>query len=292
MSTRRSNSKRGASRPRDLVGLAVLVLVLIFVILSRSGEEQRRGQSQAPRPQTGPAFPTPASPPIPTANPLKIALEAPADIERRPGVGVAVLVDVSGSMNQPVQGADGRMRLKIDVARRSVLGLLGQCATFAKANPERNVQVGVYEFSMRDRQAACRAVIPIGPLDLAAAQGAVGNMHPGGSTPIGNAIIQAKRDLDRTGLSRLHILTVTDGENNQGYDPADVVNAMMTLPEESRASVYFIAFDIGADRFKSISDAGGLVLAAANETELQQTLDYILTGKILAEQPQVTPAKQ
>jgi hypothetical protein len=65
----------------------------------------------------------------------------------------------------------------------------------------------------------------------------------------------------------------------------------MALPDENRASIYFIAFDIAAAKFEAVRNAGGLVLAASNETELQQTLDYVLTGKILAEQPQVTPAK-
>jgi hypothetical protein len=34
-----------------------------------------------------------------------------------------------------------------------------------------------------------------------------------------------------------------------------------------------------------------MVLAAANERDLQQTLDYVLTGKILAEQTSPGPGK-
>jgi len=34
-----------------------------------------------------------------------------------------------------------------------------------------------------------------------------------------------------------------------------------------------------------VRDNGGLVLSAANAQELNQTLDYVLTGKILVEQP-------
>ena len=35
----------------------------------------------------------------------------------------------------------------------------------------------------------------------------------------------------------------------------------------------------------AVRDAGGLVPGATNESELQQNFDYILTGKILAEEP-------
>ncbi len=35
----------------------------------------------------------------------------------------------------------------------------------------------------------------------------------------------------------------------------------------------------------SAESRGGLVLGASNEQELRQTLDYVLTGRILVEQP-------
>jgi hypothetical protein len=53
-------------------------------------------------------------------------------------------------------------------------------------------------------------------------------------------------------------------------------------PEGSVPSIYFVAFDAGADRFNAVRDAGGLVLAAANARDLTETLDPLLTGRILA----------
>ena len=50
-------------------------------------------------------------------------------------------------------------------------------------------------------------------------------------------------------------------------------------------SNYFVAFDVAAAKFNSVRDSGGLVLAASNESDLKSTLDYLLTGKILVEQP-------
>jgi hypothetical protein len=269
----------------------ILAVILLVILVASHFADRDRGRPSSPPSSTGPAFPAPSSPPLLAVSPLRRALEPPEGVERKVGIGAAVLVDVSGSMGSAVPDADGRYRSKIEIARRSVLDLLQQCDRFARGNPDRNIQVGVYEFSSLDRVPPCRVVIPIDRLDLAAARMAIGRMRPAGNTPIGDAVVRAKQDLDRTGLSRLHILVVTDGENNQGYAPADVVNAVMALPDENRASVYFIAFDIAAERFNTVRNAGGLVLAASNETELRQTLDYVLTGKILAEQPQVTPAK-
>ena len=98
-------------------------------------------------------------------------------------------------------------------------------------------------------------------------------------------MIVAKRNLDATGLSKRHILVITDGENTTGYSPSDVTQVISSQSDMDRASIYFVAFDVAAAKFNSVREAGGLVLAASNETDLKGTLDYLLTGKILAEQP-------
>jgi len=108
-------------------------------------------------------------------------------------------------------------------------------------------------------------------------------MHADGGTPIGNAMITAKRALDATGVSRRHLLVITDGENTDGYAPDDVTAAIGRRPETERPSIYFVAFDIDATRFNRVRDAGGLVLGAASGKELGTTLDSLLRGKILIE---------
>jgi len=224
------------------------------------------------------------------ANPIEELLKPPASVARQEGIAAAVLVDTSGSMKDSVQDAGGEMAPKIVIAKRAVNDLLRQFADFAAKDPDRRLLVGVYEFSARDRQDSCRRIVPVGALDLAASQRALDLLVPQGGTPIGDAMIAAKRDLDATGVSRRHILVVTDGENNKGYSPGDVAGAIARQAAEDRASVYFIAFDVAADRFNAVKEAGGLVLAAANERDLRQTLDFVLTGKILAEQP-MSPAR-
>ncbi len=218
-------------------------------------------------------------------NPLDEMLEFSQTVELQEGTAAAILVDTSGSMEENVPGTDSAGTAKIVIARRAVTNLIRQFEEFAQKNPDRRALVGVYEFSSRDNQPHCRQVIALGPPDSRMAANALERMVPQGGTPIGDAMIRAKLDLDGTGMSRRHMLVVTDGKNNKGYSPGDVASAIAGQPEEDRVSLYFVAFDIGADRFSRVKDTGGLVLEAANERDLNQTMDFILTGKILAEQP-------
>ena len=123
----------------------------------------------------------------------------------------------------------------------------------------------------------------MGTPDRDRAASAIAAMNPGGGTPIGNAMIKAKRELDATGLARRHLLVVTDGDNTDGPDPDEVAAAINRRPEAERPSIYFVAFDIEASKFSGVKNSGGLVLAAANARELNDTLDTLLRGKILLE---------
>lgn len=258
---------------RHVVLAVVIGLLLVYYFRTRSATYE------AP-----PPAPTSVASPA-SVNPILSKIGPQAGVTRAEGIGVAVLVDTTGSMSNSVADAGGYSRPKLEIARRAVLALLDTTDHAARAAPDRNIRVGVYEFSDRTGMDDCRRMIPLGPLDLAAARSAVSRLTPNGGTPIGNAMIVALQDLAASGLAHQHVLIVTDGENNKGYLPADVMNAVGQLPEESRPAVYFVAFDIAAERFRPLRDAGAMVLAASNGTELQQTLDYILTGKILAEQP-------
>src|SRR4030095_9845407 len=93
------------------------------------------------------------------------------------------------------------------------------------------VLLALYEFSSRDGAPNARVVVPMGPPDLDRAARAIGAMHADGGTPIGDAMVEAKRALDATGLSRRHLLVVTDGENTDGFRPADVAAAIGRRPD-------------------------------------------------------------
>ncbi len=214
---------------------------------------------------------------------IEQALEPVKPAESREGLAAAIAIDVSGSMDDRVTGEDGRRARKIDVARRAARELVAQFAAYASEHPAEPVSLGIFEFSRRDNKPDCRPIIPMGAPDLTRADAALARLDPEGGTPIGQAMVTAKLALDATGLSRRHLLVVSDGENTDGFRPEDVASAIAKRPEAEKPSIYFVAFDIEARRFNAVRDAGGLVLSAANAKELNDTLDMLLRGKILLE---------
>jgi von Willebrand factor type A domain len=253
-----------------------LLLFLLMVVLS---------SRQCTKPEPAPPASNAATP-VPVRNPIGEALQPDPGAVYRDGIAAAILIDTSGSMRDKVRDTDGSTRAKIDIAQRAALNLVKQFDGYARAHSDQTIFVGVYEFSERGRNTpSCREVIKLGRPDPAAAESAIRQMRAQGDTPIGDAMIAAKHDLDKSGLAKRHILVVTDGENNQGYSPGNVTQVISTQAEKDRASIYFVAFDVAASTFNPVKDAGGIVLAASNETELTGTLDYLLTGKILVEQP-------
>ena len=206
-----------------------------------------------------------------------------AAVPAKEGIAAAIVIDVSGSMDEEVEGENGREERKIEIARRAARDLVEQFARYAEDHRDEPVLLGIYEFSERSGRDDCRPVIAMAPPDRGRADQALAELRARGGTPIGNAMIFAKRELDATGLTRRHLLLVTDGENTDGYSPDRVALALSRRPEAERPSVYFVAFDIEASRFQGVKDAGALVLGAANARDLNSTLDSLLRGNILLE---------
>lgn len=206
-----------------------------------------------------------------------------AEVKSRDGLAAAILIDVSGSMDEDVRDESGRREAKIEIARRAARDLVEQFARYADDHRDEPVLLGLYEFSERSGEPDCRPVIPMSAPDRAAADRALAAMRARGGTPIGNAMIAAKRELDATGLARRHLLVVTDGENTDGFAPDAVAAAINRRPEVERPSIYFVAFDIEQRRFERVRDAGALLLGAADARELNSTLDSLLRGQILIE---------
>ena len=251
-------------RPGSLFGGLLLTLALVATQGCDAREKRDEGGSRTERridEQLTPQFTAPS----------------------KEGIAAAIVIDVSGSMDEKVEGRDGREERKIEIARRAARDLVEQFARYADDHKQDPVLLGIYEFSERDGKEDCRPVIPMAPPDRSRADQALASLRAQGGTPIGNAMIAAKRELNATGLTRKHLLVVTDGENTGGFDPDDVAAAFNRRPEAERPSLYFVAFDIEASRFARVKDAGALVLGAANARELNSRLDALLRGNILLE---------
>jgi Mg-chelatase subunit ChlD len=259
--------RRRRARNRGLTVLGLLILAI------------GRCRDHSPSPSVGRTAEAPAH----DTREIDAALAPASAPPAREGLAAAIAIDVSGSMDDRVSGEDGRRARKIDVARRAARDLVEQFAAYADEHKDEPVLLGIYEFSRRARRPDCRPIIPMGAPDRSRADAALSQLDPEGGTPIGQAMVTAKRELDATGLSRRHLLVVTDGENTDGFSPEDVAAAISRRPDAERPSLYFVAFDLEARRFNRVRDAGGLVLSAANGRELNETLDMLLRGKILIE---------
>ncbi|MBN2511801.1 MAG: VWA domain-containing protein, partial [Sedimentisphaerales bacterium] len=262
----RPNNNKGSAKYLPVIIFGIVFVLVLINLMNSSKRNRHRGTPVS-------AQPAPVVK-MPFMNPLLEMLNESAGPTRTPGEGIAigVAIDVSGSMNDSVKDTDGLARPKIEIARRCALDILKQADSFAHGHEDQKIEVGIFEFSSRQHRPSCRQVVPFGPIQTAAAVQAVKRMRPEGGTPIGDAMIAVKQKMNATALSRQHLLVITDGENNQGYDPGDVVNALSRMPDEKRASVYFFAFDVSTDKFRHVRDSGGLVMAASNGQELEQTL--------------------
>ena len=219
---------------------------------------------------------------------LRARLMPPPGTAWKDGLAAVVLVDVSGSMHDRIRG---ERRRKIEAAQAAAIDLVGAFARYATAHPDTPVLVGVHEFSARAGAPAAREVIPLGTPNPLTADDAIRAMKTGGGTPIGEAMAVARLALDRSGLKRRHLLVVTDGENTDGVDPAVVASVLEKQPEEAKASLYFVAFDVDAEAFTPVKKAGALLLPAKSGAELAATFDELLSDRILVEAPRTTLEK-
>lgn len=248
----------------------ILALIVLVVIVKNCNRDETQPAQRAARDEQ-------------VLRDLDQQLKPEGAAEPRDGLAAAIAIDVSGSMAEKVTGGDGAKQAKIQIARAAALDVVDQFVSYARDHKDEPVQLAIYEFSRRSGSADARPVIEMGPPDRDKAAEAIAKLQADGGTPIGQAMVIAKLALDRTGLSRRHLVVVTDGENTDGVAPDRVAVAIGKRPDAERPSIYFIAFDVEANRFSGVRDAGGLVLSAANARELNDTLDTLLRGKILIE---------
>jgi Mg-chelatase subunit ChlD len=253
--------------------LRLVFFLIALIVIAKMYDRSRDSNQPASRPSREDRV----------AQQLDDQLKPEATVEPKEGLAAAILIDVSGSMDEAVEGRERRKEKKIEIARRAALDLVEHFASYARDHQDEPVQLGIFEFSRRRGEPDCRAVVPMGPPNRDQAVAAVERLDADGGTPIGQAMITGKLALDKTGLTRRHLLVVTDGENTDGVEPDRVAVGIGKRPDAERPAIYFVAFDVDAARFSRVRDAGGLVLSAANAVELNSTLDSLLRGKILVE---------
>ena len=134
-------------------------------------------------------------------------------------------------------------------------------------------------------------VVKLAPFDASAIQNWATNFtNPTGGTPLGNSLRTVARAVLTSPMPRKHIIVITDGENTVGPDPAAVLPEVNRAADRKQSSVFvhFIAFNVDAKVFTGVKKQGASVASAADETQLNSQLDFILQNQILLEKPSKT----
>lgn len=278
---RRRSSRRRASAlswnaARSLGRTVAATLVALTLVACDVGP--------APRPSgPRPAPAAPSAPAVPAPPPAVAAPEPEPDID---GTGVAILVDLSGSMAEKVKNRAGRPEPKHAIATRALGDILTRLETAAAPGADGRrlrLDVGLYTFNGND----VRALRPIRPFDAADLRKAVTRLgSPDSHTPLGNALKRAMEDLLAGNLRRRHVLVITDGENTAGPDPAAVMPGVLHAAEARGVlplGVHFVAFDVDAAVFSGVKALGATIVSASDESQLGERLGWILDTKILLE---------
>jgi hypothetical protein len=206
------------------------------------------------------------------------------------GVALGILYDTSGSMGEPVPNSRGSASPKYVIANRAMLAIVKQIQTFTTngvTGAPRKVEVGLYTFSRNGAQ----EVVKMGAFDPGAIEKWVTNFSkPDGGTPLGNSLRTVSQAVLDSPMPRKHVLVITDGMNTVGPEPAAVMPAINRAGEKKQNPVFvhFIAFDVDAKVFNGVKKQGASVASAADETQLNSQLDFILQNQILLEKPSKT----
>jgi hypothetical protein len=241
-------------RPPVVVFLVLLIAFFLSRRQSRSNRDDDRSTS---------------------AEPAVAAPKYQSDRDEGLGASVAILLDNSGSMRE---SAKGDSRRKYEVAREAIEAMLATTDSFIARQPDFPVNVGLYRFSD-----GVTPLVPVKPYNRAELESALASMaRPDGGTAIGDAMDEARADLYRAGTIRKYLLVVTDGENTDGRSPRDVAREIHQR-SDGAVRMYFVAFDIGADRFDFLREVQGEVFEARNGLALRASLDSVYRGRILAE---------
>ncbi|MFY1675079.1 VWA domain-containing protein [Plantactinospora sp. WMMB334] len=134
---------------------------------------------------------------------------------------VELVLDVSGSM----RAADIGGRSRISVAQQA----FNEVVDALPENTLLGIRVLGATYKGKDEKVACRdtqQLVPVGPVDRAAAKEAIATLRPTGHTPIGLALRRAAEDLGTDGGNR-RIVLITDGEDTCAPpDPCDVAREL------------------------------------------------------------------
>jgi hypothetical protein len=217
------------------------------------------------------------------AMPVFAGDSSPAPAE---GVAVAIVLDTSGSMAQTVLNRQKKPEAKCVIANRALLSVVKRLEAFS-TNQTTGKSLSLETCLIVFVDGKSSTVIPLGPFSPEPFQAWLRqNSRPNGGTPLGESLRSAADALFASKAQRRHVIVLTDGENTVGADPVTILPRVQKEAELKNAfvGVHFVAFDVAARVFDQLKAKGATVLAAADESQLQNQLAFILEKKVLLEE--------
>jgi len=165
------------------------------------------------------------------------------------GGSVILVLDGSGSMEEPAGGGQSRMEAAKDGLRKVI----------EKLPAESSVGLRLYGSTISDGPGSCEdseLVVPVEKVDKGALTDGVDSLEPLGNTPIAYALEQAVGDLPSEGPTS--IVLVSDGEENCGGDPCQVARDLSDSGHDLYVDVVGLQVDDAArNQLTCIASAGG-----------------------------------
>jgi hypothetical protein len=201
------------------------------------------------------------------------AQESGAALAAPGSVNIELILDVSGSMAEPVAGSANQTRMAAaQAALREVIANI----------PEgQHINVGLRVYGQdgsnaeADRTLSCRStelLVPMHGLDRQALLAEVDAAEPTGWTPLARALQAAASDFaPGEGVSNA-IIMVTDGEDTCGGDPCQMAAALQAADVAVTTHVVGLALtNEQQDAVRCIAEEGGGQLFAATDAESLRT---------------------
>lgn len=202
------------------------------------------------------------------------AVPSPAYAEDTAPAKVLLLLDVSGSMNEPISSGG----TKFAAAKRA----LRQVADALPAGTQVGLRVYGSEIAepQEDNPEACRdteLVLPVGPLDRAKMYRAVDSFEAVGETPIAYSLGKSVEDLGTSG--RRVLVLISDGEESCAGDPCPAARKLAQAGVDLQFNA--VGLDVGAkarEQLECIAEAGdGSYYDADEADDLSEAIRKITT---------------
>ncbi|MEI8307965.1 MAG: VWA domain-containing protein [Chloroflexales bacterium] len=141
------------------------------------------------------------------ADVLPVELDPPAT-QNRPDLALALVIDRSGSMSEPVNNGRTKLALAKEAVYQATLGLA------------RSDQIGVFAFDDLALTVVPMQILP----DLLAIEDALSTVSDGGGTNIRTGIDLAAKAISQVDARVRHVILLTDGQADSNY--ADLIDQM------------------------------------------------------------------